>query len=378
MKKTLRYAKRLIGFNSCSHLSNRMISKYLELKLIKHGFIVERVEYRDAHRVRKINLIAKKGNGYGGLALLGHMDTVPADDWFSRRYGPFEPAVARERLYGRGSCDMKGSIACMLTAAQGFGWNDLKQPLYLVFTADEETGFQGASWVVSQSTTWREMVKYKTKAIIGEPTGLEVVHAHKGMCIFTVTSRGQAAHSSTGLGRNANLAMIPFLAEMKRIHDEVENEPAWRNPSFDPPTLSWNIIIDDPNKAVNVTSPKTVCRIYTRPMPGVDLRPLVTRVEEAAKANGLELEIFNPSSILNTDPKSFFVQETLKTVRRQQPRTVSYGTDGGMLTELEDVIVFGPGNIAQAHTRDEWISIEQLVLGTEAFTRLIDRWCCKV
>ncbi len=378
MKKTLRYAKRLIGFDSSSHLSNRMISKYLELKLIKHGFIVEKVEYRDANRVRKINLVAKKGNGYGGLALFGHTDTVPADEWFSRRYGPWEPVVARERLYGRGSCDMKGSIACMLTAAQCFGWNDLKQPLYLVFTADEETGFQGASWVVSQSTTYREMVKYKTRAIIGEPTELEVVHAHKGMCIFTVTSKGLAAHSSTGLGRNANLAMIPFLAEMKRIHDEVESDPAWRNNSFEPPTLSWNIVIDDSNKAVNVTSPKAVCRIYTRPMPGVDSRPLVARVGEAAKVNGLELEMFNPSSILNTNPQSLFVQESLKTVRRQHPRTVSYGTDGGMLTELEDVIVFGPGNIAQAHTRDEWIALEQLVLGAEAFKSLIDRWCCNV
>ena len=191
--KTLRYAKRLIGFDSTSHLSNRMISKYLQLKLTKHGFVTEKLEYRDKRRVRKVNIVARKGGGSGGLAFFAHTDTVPADDWFSRRYGPYEPAIAKERLYGRGSCDMKGSIACMLTAAQRYSWEQLQQPLYLVFTADEEIGFHGARYVVEQSSTYREMVENNTRGVIGEPTGLEVVRAHKGMCIFTVTSRGKAA-----------------------------------------------------------------------------------------------------------------------------------------------------------------------------------------
>jgi acetylornithine deacetylase len=374
--KTLRYARRLIGFNSTSSLSNRVISKYLEMKLTKHGFVIEKVDYRDSNNVRKVNIIAKKGNGYGGMAYFAHTDTVPADDWFSRKYGAWEAFVARERLYGRGSCDMKGSIACMLTAAQQFPWNDFKQPLYLIFTADEETGFHGARHVVEQSTTYREMVEHNTRGVIGEPTGLEVVHAHKGLCIFTVTSHGRAAHSSTRLGLNSNLAMIPFLAEMKKIHDEVENDPKWQNSLFDPPSLSWNLVIDDPNKAVNITSPKTVCKIYTRPMPGMDMQPLVDRTRAAAEANGLDFDMFNPDSILNTDPASEFVTETLKLVHRTQAGTVSYGTDGGMFTELENLIVYGPGNIAQAHTRDEWIAIEQLSLGTEMYAKLIQRWCC--
>ncbi len=374
--KTLRYAKRLIGFESVSHLSNRMISKYLQLKLTKHGFVVEKLEYRDPQRVRKVNIVARKGSGQGGLAYFAHTDTVPATDWFSRKYGPYEPAIAKERLYGRGSCDMKGSIACMLTAAQRFSCEQLHEPLYLVFTADEEIGFQGARYVVEQSQTYREMVQYNTRGIIGEPTGLDVVHAHKGMCILTATSHGKAAHSSTNLGKNSNLAMIPFLAEMKRIHDELEIDPQWHNPQFDPPTLSWNIVIEDANRAVNVTSPKTVCRVYTRPMPGIDIEPLVQRTRQAAVKNGLEFEQFNPNSILDTAPDNEFVTETLKLVHRNQPRTVSYGTDGGIFSELENLIVYGPGNIAQAHTRDEWISIEQLNLGTEMYSKLIERWCC--
>jgi acetylornithine deacetylase len=171
--------------------------------------------------------------------------------------------------------------------------------------------------------------------------------------------------------------MIPFLAEMKAIHDETEIDADLQNPMFDPPTLSWNIVIDDGNSAANVTSPKTTCRIYTRPMPGVDLRPLLERTRRAAAAGGLDLEIFDPDSTLNTDPASPFVREALTIANRTRALTVSYGTDGGIFRELENLIVCGPGDIAQAHTRDEWISIDQLARGTELYSRMIARWCCE-
>jgi acetylornithine deacetylase len=374
--KTLRYARRLVGFESTSRLSNRLICKYLQMKLVKHGFEVEKLEYRDPQRVRKVNLVAKKGSGQGGLAYFAHTDTVPADDWHSQKYGPWEPEIARERLYGRGSCDMKGSIACMLTASRQFQRADLKQPLYLVFTADEEVGFHGARHVVSSSRRWPEMVEAQTRGIVGEPTALEIVHAHKGMCIIRATSRGKAAHSSTALGKNANLAMIPFLAEMRRIHDELENDARWQDCRFDPPTLSWNIVIHDSNRAANVTSPETTCSIYTRPIPGIDIQPLLERTRRCAAANGLEIEIFDAHSAFHTDTGNAFLQEALKLTHRSTPATVSYGTDAGVLGDLQNLIVCGPGSIAQAHTRDEWISIEQLTLGNEMYTRMIERWCC--
>lgn len=374
--KTLRYAKRLIGFESTSHLTNRVICKYLQMKLVKHGFEVEKIEYRDSNRVRKFNLIAKKGRGEGGLAFFAHTDTVPADEWFSKKYGPYEPAISKERLYGRGSCDMKGSIACMLTASQRFHSDDLNQPLYMVFTADEEVGFHGARHIAAESKIYREMVASQTRGIIGEPTNLEVVHAHKGMCIINARSKGKAAHSSTSLGKNANLAMIPFLAEMKRIHDEVEADPKWHSPLFDPPSISWNIVINDNNQAANITSPETTCSVYTRPTPEVDLSPLMDRVREIGLQQGLEVEIVDAGSALFTDPDNPFLQEALKIAHRTVPRTVCFGTDGGAFGELENLIVFGPGSIAQAHTRDEWIAIEQLTLGSEMFTKMIEHWCC--
>jgi acetylornithine deacetylase len=375
--KALRYAKRLIGFDSTSHLSNRLICKYLEMKLTKHGFVVEKVEYVDSRKVRKTNLVAKKGGGVGGLAYFGHSDVVPAKKWFTKKFGPFEPAIARERLYGRGSCDMKGSIACMLTAAQQFSWDDLVEPLYFVITADEETGFHGAKCVVEESKLYREMVENATKAIIGEPTSLEVVHAHKGSVEIVATARGKAAHSSSRKGVNSNLAMIPFLADMKVIHDEVETNEAWQNGVFDPPTLSWNISVKDDAPALNVTASKTVCQMYLRPMPGIDVSPLLKRVKESAAKNNIELEINEMGNSMFIDPGKDFVQEALELAHRPRSKTVSFGTDGGVFTEIADKIVFGPGSIEQAHTVNEWIALEQLSRGTEMYAKMIRHWCCK-
>lgn len=374
--KALRYAKRLVEFDSTSSLSNRLISKYMEMKLTKHGFVVEKLAYLDANRVPKVNLIAKKGGGTGGLAYFSHTDVVPANRWFTRKFGPFEPAIARQRLYGRGSCDMKGSIACMLTAAQRFAWDDLKHPIYFVCTADEEVGFGGAKRVVEESKYYREMVANKSKAIIGEPTSLEIVHAHKGSIELLATSRGTAAHSSSRNGLNSNLAMIPFLAEMKAIHDETESDPNWQNPMFDPPTMSWNISIKDDAMAVNVKASKSVCQVYFRTMPGIDETPLLDRARQSAEENGLDLAIKRWGNTLMVDPNSEFVQEALQLVHRHKPKTVSYGTDGGIFTELEDKIVFGPGSISQAHTYDEWIALEQLSLGTDMYAKMIRNWCC--
>ena len=375
--KALRYAKRLIGFDSTSHKSNRMISRYLEMKLTKHGFVVERIEYPDRNGELKVNLVAKKGSGVGGLGYFGHSDVVPAEKWFTNKFSAFQPAIARDRLYGRGSCDMKGSLACMLAASQQFAWDELKKPLYFVVTADEEVGFAGARVVVEESKHYREMAFNRTKAIIGEPTSLEVVHAHKGSIKITAVALGVAGHSGGRIGDSANLKMIPFLAEMKKLRDESEDDRKWHNKAFDPPTLSWNICIKDDSPALNVTAGKSTCTMYLRPMPGIDVRPLLAKVNEAAAKFDLSLDIKNWGPGMFTDPESLFVKESLKLTHGQASQTVPFGTDGGMYSELENKIVFGPGSIAQAHAIDEWISLEQLDKGTEMYSKMIRRWCCR-
>lgn len=373
--KALRYTRRLVGFASPSQESNRTISRYLERKLSKYGFLVERLEYRDANQVRKVSLVAKRGPGKGGLAYFSHSDTVPAPDWHSRRFGPFQSAIARERVYGRGSCDMKGSIACMLSAVQLLDPNKQRAPFYFVITADEEVGYHGAKQVVEESRFYREMVSENAVAIIGEPTMLEVVHAHKGSCGFTATATGRAAHSSTREGINANLKMIPFLSEMKAIHDELETDARWLDSRFDPPCMSWNIGINDSNAAVNVTAPLSVCTVYFRPMPGIDVQPLIKRVMTIGEKLDVHVEVLRSGEPMWTDPDSAFVRKALELAHRQTSRTVSYGTDAGVLGELENKIILGPGSIAQAHTRDEWIALEQLALGTEVYHRFLRHYC---
>ena len=372
----LQHTKKLVSFESTSVLSNLPIIDHLEETLKKLAFSVERIEYDDAHGVRKANVIGKKGKGTGGMAYFGHTDVVPADPWYTDEHGPFTPTVLGDKLYGRGSCDMKGSVACVLAAAEQFDVSELKQPIYVTCTADEEIGYGGAAQVAQRSVLFREMVDGDSNGIIREPTPLEVVYAHKGTFGFKAISRGRAAHSSTREGINANLAMIPFLSEMKKIHDELETDPEWQNDEFDPPIVSWNIGINDHTQAVNITPPQSLCTVYFRPMPGQNPDLLIERAKQVAEDCGIEFEIHACAHPLYIDPDSEFVKDVLQLADKQQPRTASYGTDGAMFSEMKKLVVFGPGDIAQAHTHDEWIDLNQLERGTELYAAAIRRWCC--
>ncbi len=372
----LDHTRELVSFESTSILSNAAVSDHVEEALKTLGCKTERVEYDDQNGVRKVCVLGKKGEGVGGMAYFGHTDVVPADPWFTEEHGPFSPTVKGDRLYGRGSCDMKGSIGCMLAALERYSPRDLKKPVYIICTADEEVGYTGALNVVRHSRLYRECVENDSYAIIGEPTRLEVIYAHKGTYGFHATARGRAAHSSTSEGINANLAMIPFLAEMKKIHDELLNDPAWQNDEFDPPVVSWNIGINDHTRAINITPPQSVCTVYFRCMPGQDADALLDRARSAAATCGVEFEVRMKGSPLYVDPKSEFVRKVLRLAGRDTPRTVAYGTDGAMFTELKNIVVFGPGDIAQAHTHDEWIALDELERGTEMYGRMIESWCC--
>lgn len=371
----LDYARELVSFDSISLKSNVEVTDCVQAMLTKLGFETERLEYNDQAGVRKASVVGKRGRGTGGMAYFGHTDVVPADDWKFTEHGPFQPTVKDGRLYGRGSCDMKGSVACALAAAERASKEPLSQPLYIVCTADEEVGYWGAKQVAEESRLFAEMVEHGTRGMIGEPTTLNVVYAHKGVCGLIATSRGRAAHSSTRAGKNANLAMIPYLIEMKAIYDDTERDPAWRNAEFDPPTVCWNIGINDHTRAVNITPPQSICTVYFRPMPGQDPNVLIERARRAAVANGLEFDVKINARALYIDPKSPFVLEALDLAGRDKPATVSYGTDGAMFGALQSMIVCGPGDIAQAHTNDEFITLDALDEGTALFEKMIRRWC---
>lgn len=381
MPTALDYAKRLIEFDSVSSVSNVEVTDYVESVLKGLGGQTERLEYDDQNGVRKACVVGRFGPEVAasekpvGMAYFGHTDVVPADNWFTDEHGPFTPTLLGGRLYGRGSCDMKGSVACMLAAAEQCDLRSLSQPFYITCTADEEIGYGGARRVAAESKLFAEMVKLRTRGIIGEPTRLEVVHAHKGTYGLKAISRGRAAHSSTAEGINANLAMIPFLSELKVIHDEVEADPRWHDDRFTPPTQTWNIIICDHTRAVNITPAQSICQVYFRPMPEQDADQLVERCQQKADECGIELQVMIRGQAVYIAPDSPLVLEALELAERERPTTVAYSTDGAMLGALDSMIVIGPGDIQQAHTHDEWIGLDQLELGTQLYLRMIRRWC---
>lgn len=375
----LTIAQELVAIPSVSATSNREIAGQVQSLLERLGFTTLVQEFADPFGVPKFNVAGRRdgtaGGSKPGLAYFCHTDVVPVDSWSITEHGPFTPVIRDGRLYGRGSCDMKGSLASFLDAAARVPASAQTAPLTIVCTADEEVGFHGAK--AFRSTPWfRELVTRQTPSVIGEPTELEVVHGHKGSYVFRATSRGRAAHSSTTLGLNANLAMIPFLQEMKQIHDEVLTDPAWRDDRYDPPTISWNIGINDHTPAVNITAPQSVCTVMFRPMPDQPARTLVDRAAAAAHRLGLEFVVTSDGNAFFADPQSEFVRTTVALAGKSASKTVAYGTDGVMFGELRQLLVLGPGSITQAHTDDEWIALDQLQRGADLYERLIRQFCC--
>ena len=371
---TVQYASQLIEFDSVSSKSNADITDHADNVLQSFGFDTETISY-DIDGIKKASVIGRKGSGSGGIAYFGHTDVVPVDDWSIDQHGPFQPTVLDGRLYGRGSTDMKGSIACMLAAVDSLQYQKLEHPVYVCCSADEELDHRGIKEVTKRSRIYRELVGGKACGIVGEPTGMDVVYAHKGGVQIKVTSNGKAAHSSTREGLNANLAMIPFLQEAKAIYDETEQDAKWWDDEFDPPSVCLNIGINDHTQAVNITPPQSVCTMCFRPMPNTDVESLVDRIRDAANQHGVHFDLKTRNPSFRRDPDSPFAVACANLCNSPAPRTVAYGSEAGNLDEVEQLVVLGPGDIAQAHKSDEWVSLEQLQQGTDCYRQIIEQHC---
>ncbi|MDP6038765.1 MAG: M20/M25/M40 family metallo-hydrolase, partial [Candidatus Latescibacteria bacterium] len=262
----IQLTQEFVSHNSASYLSNVECSNAMAKSMREAGLKVERIAYKDPNGVSKLNLVGKKGSGTGGLALMGHNDVVPATGW---AWDPFKVVKKGDRIYGRGVADMKGSVACMIAAANRFSARDLKCPLYVVVTGDEEVNCLGADVVAKNSKTLKG-VRY---GIIGEPTLLDVVHAHKGSIKISVTSKGKATHSSTGKGINSNHKLIPFLNDMLAIDHELQTKKQYLNNAFTPPHSTMNTVIHGGEQASNITTPESGATINMRAMPGQNLKP---------------------------------------------------------------------------------------------------------
>jgi acetylornithine deacetylase len=372
----VKIAQELISYPSASLTSNVEVTRHTGKLLKKLGFKVEEIPFVDVNGIDKLSIVARLGKGTGGLSLMSHNDVVPAraeDGWTT---DPFFGRVNKGKLYGRGSCDMKGPLAASICAAARFNPADLKAPLFIVVTADEEIQARGAREVTARSKLFDQA--RDGYGIICEPTKLRVVHAHKGSLSMIITGKGRAAHTSTLKGINANIQMIPFLSDMKKIYDQVLTSKRYRNDEFNPPHSEWSIGINDYNVATNMCPVRSVCTVNYRPMPGVDVESLIEKTRKSAEKYDLDFQVIHTGDPLYTPTDSDLVRTALKLTRKRKASTVPYGTDGmSFFQKMKKMVVLGPGDIAQAHTVDEWIELKELHQGVDLYTRFIDHVCVR-
>jgi acetylornithine deacetylase len=361
--------KELVAIDSVSRRSNATIADFVERVMRESGFTVERIEHQDLAGEAKFNVVGVIGPGIGGLGFFSHVDTVPGVGWDR---DPWTPVVEGDHLIGLGSCDMKGALAATIVAAACVPAESLNRPVLISATADEEITLQGAIEVVNRSRLFRDaQLRY---GVVCEPTGLTPVYAHKGGILARATAHGVAAHTSTDKGISANFLIAPFLAEMAELATMLKDDVSYQRPEFAPPTLGFNMTVNDGGTMQNVTAAKTVCTISFRPTPNDRSSELLAHITERAEHYGLEFtaEVFQPFSI---DPGSPIVRTALAATGATRPETVPFGTEATYYQSAAELVILGPGSITQAHTNGEWISVTQLREAAGVYSRMIETLC---
>ncbi len=358
MSDLITLAADLVRIDSRSFVSNLPVAERIEAELA--GFEIERLDYVDPAGVAKRALVAHRGPA-GGLALSGHMDTVPATGWNT---DPWSGHVADGHLHGLGSTDMKGPVAACIVAARELPAN---VPITLLFTTDEETSKQGARLIATNSALVRQV---KPSAIlIAEPTSLTPVRGHRSAIGFVVTATGIQAHSSTGLGRNANWALAPFVLEMRAIYERLRDDPSMHDLGYDPPFSDFNIVLDNFGAPVNMTVPKAEARIKFRYSASIDPAPILAAVREAAARHGLDLMVAaeGPPPELPLDHP--WLRICVDALGRAAT-TAPYGTDAAELQPIAPCVILGPGDVAVAHRPAESVAVQELEAAVGVFTGL--------
>lgn len=354
-------AQALVAIDSRSFVSNIPVAERIESEL--SGFEVERIEYTDGNNVNKRALVAHRGPP-GGLALSGHMDTVPDTGW---RCNPWSGLIKNGVLHGLGSADMKGPLAAAIVAARALPET---VPITLLITTDEETSKAGAEEIARRSKL------AKTARIRGilvvEPTRMIPMRGHRAHIQFTATATGVQAHSSTGKGRNANWTLLPFLTEMRNIHDVLRSDPMFQDPAYEPPFSDFNLVINNHGAAVNVTVPKATAIVKFRYSAKIDPSPVINMVRNAARTAGVTLIEAREGDPPELSADHAFVQLCSKVVEAA-PRVAPYGTDASRLQVLAPCVIMGPGDIANAHTPDECVPIAALKAAVPVFMRLAEQ-----
>ncbi len=361
---------------SCTHpdidMSNLPVIETLADWFERLGFEIE-IQHVPNQK-GKANLIATLGSGSGGLVLSGHTDTVPFNEnrWQSN---PLKLEERDNKLFGLGTCDMKGFFSVVIEAILPYVNKPLKQPLIILATADEESSMSGARALASQG------YPKARHAIIGEPTSLKPIHMHKGIMMEVVRIQGKAGHSSNpALGNNALDAMHSVMGELIDYRKELANN--YQNADFkvSVPTLNFGCIHggDNPNRICGH------CELQydLRALPGMnndDLREAIKHrlapLEEKYQVQLTAEPLFDGVPSFASDKTSDIVQLAEK-LTGHSAEAVAFATEAPFLQEMGmDTIVLGPGSIDQAHQPDEFMALDQIDPMVSILRNMVEKFC---
>lgn len=326
----------------------------------------------------RANVVGKLGVGKGpGLLLSGHIDVVlPGDLSLWSVTDPFDPVVKDGKLYGRGACDMKGPDACILQAVKELSKSPLKRQLTVAFTAGEDTG----GWYVTRVLSDKLITKNDAMCgVIPEPSLMEIIPTHKGGGGAEILIHGRAAHSSRPeLGINANQKAADFLLALRELQAELDET---RHPLLGPSTVECtmmtggfkaNIIPDQARLTINTrlipahSDPATSLSWFT------DIIDRLGKRDQQFMGDVLSHRASQPLDV----PLNSHIVVVLREILGTEPVGAPYYTEAVDYTRSGiPTVICGPGSIDQAHTPDEYISLEQLDMGVRVFEETIKRIC---
>jgi acetylornithine deacetylase len=374
---TRELVEKLVSFDTTSRDSNLHLIRFVEGYLTEAG-VASKLIYDETGA--KANLFATVGPEIdGGVVLSGHTDVVPVDgqDWSS---DPFRCIARDGRLFGRGTSDMKSFIASCLALLPEMRKAKLKLPLHFAFSYDEEVGCLGVDGIVRHI---EGMTTRPQAVIVGEPTMMKVVNAHKGVCAIDTVVTGLEAHSSaTNMGVNSVFYAAELVNCIAKLAEEAKS--AARNERFDPPYTTVHVGAIRGGTARNIIPKETTIHWEYRALPGVDGRWILERFERFAREEvlprmravhpGAEIRTVVGAEIRPLMPEKDSAAEALvrALTGANQSYAVAYGTEAGAFQQAGvPTVVCGPGDIAQAHKPDEFIALAQLDACDDFLRKLI-------
>lgn len=358
---------RLIGFDTVSAKPNMALMGYVKDLLTGAG--VPAVLIPDASG-GKANLHATVGpEGMGGVMLSGHTDVVPVEGqaW---THPPFALTEANGRLYGRGTADMKGFVACAVEAMLLAAKRPLKVPLHLALSYDEEIGCMGVRSLIDMLAAAPVKPRF---CIVGEPTGMQVATGHKGKVALRATCTGREGHSALApLALNALHLAADFLGAVRRVQAEVA-ATGLRDGDYDVPYTTLHVGKMAGGVQVNIVPNQATLDFEIRSLAGEDVGALIARLEAEAEAIVAPLRADFPEAAIRIErlwdypglgtPSDAAVVNFVKGLTGANGTIkVAFGTEGGLFDQRLGIptVICGPGSMAQGHKPDEFVTMEQL------------------